>query len=230
MVHAQINCPRFLPQPHTAATVADISDAYQSRSTLNRRSAGDVYAAMSCFGLCAASVGGKTAAQASEDMASLTQVTREVVRNCSVVFDHDRDAELYNGLEAVKGVVDAGTGIIKAIHTGAGAHFVETTPDPALSSQQRLDAAMTRATQAYANGAVDAFGAVLPGAFDDQDRIYIVDQGHVSVPVLRYNDEVCIDFTHGAIISGVTVVTDDGEARHCVPRDLYSLPNKKDIM
>lgn len=230
MVHAQINCPRFLPQAHTATTVANFGDAYQRRPTLDRRAAGDVYAAMSCFGLCVASIGGKTATQAIADMANLAQVTREVVRNCSVAFDHDRDAELYSGLEAVKGIVDPGTGIIKAMHTGSGAHFMETRPDPALSPEQRLEEALARATQAYAGGARDVFGVILPGTLDDQDRIYIVDQGHVGVPVLQYNGEICIDFTEGAIISGVTVVTDGGLPRHCVTRDLYSLPNITEIM
>ena len=224
MVHAQLNCRAFEPVAHSDDTVVNHANGYQRRSTLSSDYGGDVYAAMSCFGLCAetVAVGGKSAATAADEVALIRNVRREVIRNCTVAYDKDRDGLLYSGTLEVKGIPDPETGIIKARHTGAGAHFIETAPD-ADTSLGRLDNAIERATRAYGLG-------LDPLLLDEQDVIYVVDNGHVHVPVLRYDDTVCIDYTSGTCIPGIMALDGSGVPRVCTTRDLYSLPNHMDVL
>lgn len=226
MVHAQLNCTVFAPSAHSIDTIANLQDAYQSRAVLDRRNPGDVYAAMSCFGICTETVqrGGKSAETAAGEIGDVSQVQRMVVRNCSVAWDKDRDAALYSAFSAVKGMTDPETGIVKTRHTGAGAHFTETVPG--LDSETRITAAAQKVVDMYVTNGDDA---VLPTGLDQQDTIYIVDQNHVHVPVLVYKDAVCIDFTSSTCIMGIMAFDSSGSIRQCTTRDLYCLPNVSEV-
>jgi hypothetical protein len=229
MVHAQLNAKSFHITQHDADTVADAAhaDGYQVRGRLSKTNAGDVYAAMSCFGLCAENVpdGGKSAVQAAAEVDLIETVERGVIRDCSVAYDLDRDSLLYKQSEEVRGIADPVTGVIKTRHTGAGAHFMKTRSGDGPTSNDRLDAAIIRAIAAYS----DDPGALADTALDPQDMIYIVDNGHVHVPVLSYEGTVCIDYTSGTCIRGIMVVSDLG-VRDCTTRDLYSLPDVTEIV
>jgi len=233
MVHAQITCGRFA----TAAHIPDTTDeglTYQTRQSLDPAIAGDVLAAMCTFGLCLENLPHKDQVRAAAEVAVVSQVARRVVHNCHVAYDDIREAELY--LDAghdgeIKALVSK-KGIISARFVGAGAHYTETTPDAGVDAAERLQRTVRKAQRQYCtpvdegpNVGVDPGGAVLPPyALDHQDRLYILDQGHISVPLLRYGSSICIDYTSDAVVAGIMVIDNRyGAARPCHTRDLYSM-------
>jgi len=229
MVYAQLTFKTYSLKNHTGAPDGHgIAAEYEQRQTLNKRYLGDVYAAMCSFGLCLTNPPHKSVQEACAEVGDISSVSRKVVPNCSLQFDPIRSGVLYDSSRAgsLKADVDVDTGIISTRLTGAGAHFVETDSRAHRDQQARLNAAVQKANKFYCQPqAADPGGAVRPPfALDGQDRLYIVDQGAIEVPVLVHGDISCIDYTSNAYVRGILVIDNaDGVARKCVTRDFYRL-------
>lgn len=220
MVYAQITCSSARFSDHT-----DTDEAYASRPNLQVIHAGDVYAAMCCFGLCATDGTVASLASAIADIPSVERVERKVIAGCRVDYNSTRDATLYDPSEQA-GVQAHITedGVVTTTYTGAGAHFIETDASVA-DAQARMDQALDKARRTYCQPQDQDAGAGVqpPFALDYQDCLYVLDQGHIAVPVLVYNDQVCVDYTSGALVQGIMVIDNaNGIARPCSTRDLYS--------
>ena len=235
MVHAQIECSRFDPQPHGPyPDESAIMQAYLRRGCLNFQYATDVYAAICSFGLCLPNMPHKSVATAVDEVVEIAMVRRKVIKGCRVQFDAERDAELYDptcGLR-LKTHTDPHSGVISTRLTAGGAHFHNCNkgiPD----SANRMASAVRAVNRAYCQPLdADPGGPVLtPFALDGQDRVYILDQDNIEVPVLVYGvDGICIDYTPDAIVKGIMVIDNaQGAARKCFTRDLYQLPNPESI-
>ena len=223
MVYAQICCKSAELHEHTAG------NDYQKRATLRLEDAGDVFAAMCCFGICGTNGTNQSTDDAITEIAEITQVQRKVIKNCTVVYDSDRNAVLYNP-DGEPGVVAqvSEDGVITTKATGTGPHFVDTDNDSGADQDGRLESKAQEIATAYCTpqdvnpGVNGGFGNVNPFGINPQNIgcVYVIDQGHVSVPVLVYRGQVCIDFTSGSCIQGVKQCTSDG-IRDCTTRDLY---------
>lgn len=223
MVHAQITCGRFRPVNHEN----DAADRYASRQRLDPRNGGDILTAMCTYGLCLENLPGKDQNAAALEIPLVPNVRRVIQHNCSVAYDAIREADMYMDAERtgeLRAVVSQ-QGVISARFTGAGAHYKETVPDHHADGPERLRRAVREAKQHYCYPVTeDPGGAILePFTLDHQDRLYILDQGHISVPLLEYAGQYCIDFSSGAVVKGIMVIDNQrGAPRNCVTRDLYS--------
>lgn len=189
--------------------------------------AGDVYAAICCFGICAVdnTVESLNKAATDESINEIENVQRRLITGCSVDFDACRSAELYEVSHS--GEVVAMTtedGVVTTKFTGAGAHFCVTDPSIA-SAEDRMQNAVDHVIKTYCRPTDEqpSHPASIPLALDNQDCVYVIDQGHVNVPVLEYNNTLCIDYTSSSVVEGIKVIDNVfGEARECTTRDLYS--------
>jgi len=226
MVHAQLTFKAYTLHDHTGTSDGTgVEAAYEERGRLDKRYLGDVYAAMCSFGICLTNPPHKTVIEACEEVGKIQDVKRKLVKNCSVQYDTLRRGTLYDpsGRTQVKANVAVETGIISSILTGAGAHFIDTLPGNP-DQKARMDAAVQKANRAYCQPqSADPGGAVQPPfALDGQDRLYIVDQGSVEVPVLEYGGDTCIDYTSNSYVRGILVIDNaGGVARKCVTRDFH---------
>ena len=236
MVHAQIECRKYSLSDHTAVTYGDESDdiqRYLTRGRLNRAYIGDLYAAMCCFGLCLPNVPHKPVSVAVQEVDKIETVERKVIKGCRVQFKRERSAELYdpNCNSRFTSIVDPYSGVISTRLTAAGAHFYVCDvkiPD----TTNRMETAVRDVNRTYClPKGDDPGGPVLaPFALDGQDRLYILDQDHINMPVLQYGDEICIDYTPDTVVPGIMVIDNSsGTPRKCTTRDLYQLPNPYNI-
>ena len=220
MVHAQFTCRSAELQEHAG------TNAYLIRTKLDKERAGDVYAAMCSFGICATNGSRRPVEDAAGEKDKINQVERKVIRNCKVQFDAKRDAALYDPREAAGArAIVSEEGVISSRFTGAGAHFVETTSKDQ-NQATRLRDAVAKVQKAYCQPQADAPGGkvIAPFALDSQDRVYVLDQGAIGVPVLTYDGKVCIDYTSNAIVEGIRVIYGaNGIPRRCSTRDLYCM-------
>jgi hypothetical protein len=207
---------------------------YLKRGTLNYAYIGDLYAAMCSFGLCLPNVPHKSELDAVHEVTMIKEVKRMVITGCRVAFDRERDADLYDPTckQRLEADVNPYSGVISTRLTAAGAHFHSCDKKITSSNQDRMDAAVRVVNRTYCQPQdADPGGPVLtPFALDGQDRIYIIDQDNIDVPVLCYGDTTCIDYTPDTIIGGIMVIDNaQGVARKCITRDLYQLPNPHNI-
>ena len=201
--------------------------AYVTRGSLQEGYLGDGYAAMCSFGLCVTNPPHKSVQEACEEIGEIRAVHRKVVKSCSLQYDDIRRGDLYDptGAAQVKADVNPLSGVISTRLTGAGAHFIDTDPKIA-DPVERMERAVQEANRTYCQPqALDPGGYVQPPfALDGQDRLYVVDQGAIDVPVLVYGGEYCIDYTSNAYVQGIKVIDNaGGVARQCVTRDFYRL-------
>ena len=220
MVYAQISCGSVQLENHH-----DSGDAYKSRSNLSVVHAGDVFAAMCCFGICATDGTADSIQRAVGEIDRVGMVERKIIRNCRVVFDKSRDAVLYDPNEQAGITAEVNEdGIVTPRFTGAGAHFVSTEPAGG-NAEERMAQAVAQVRRSYCQPLDQDPGGPVQGplALDYQDSIFIVDQGNVSLPVLVYNGSVCVDYTSGSLVEGVEVINNaQGVSSKCSTRDLYS--------
>ncbi len=234
MVHAQIECPRLVERPHdTYHGETDEMAAYLKRGTLDFTYIGDVYAAMCSFGLCLPNAPHKSEQEAVDEVTKIAEVTRKVITGCRVAFDRERDAALYDPTckQRLEADVNPYSGVISTRLTAAGAHF-HSCDKKIMVNKDRMDAAVRDVNRTYCQPQdADPGGPVLtPFALDGQDRMYIIDQDKIEVPVLCYGGTTCIDYTPDTIIRGIMVIDNaQGVARKCITRDLYQLPNPHNI-
>ncbi len=234
MVHAQISCSRFVPQSHGDYDIeSDSLQTYLKRGSLNYCFAGDIFAAMCSFGLTLPNLPHKTVEQAYQEVDCIKNVKRYVIKGCRVQFNPERDSALYDPdcKEQFTPVVDPHSGVISARMTAGGAHFYECIKETG-TDQERMNAAVRYVNRTYCQPTKSDPGRMVlpPFALDGQDRVYILDQGNIEVPVLQYGNDFCVDYTPDAIIKGIMVIDNvSGTARKCVTRDLYELPNPDNI-
>lgn len=225
MVHAQITCKSVELRDHSPT-----NDAYLSRPTLSAAYAGDVYAAMCCFGICGTNGEAASLQAAAAEIPEISQVQRKVIHNCTVVYDSDRSALLYDPSDSA-GVVAHVTedGVVTTKYTNSGAHIMET--DPAIAdSNQRMQTAEELYQRLWCQPQDRAPGGVVldPPAGNNSDNVaYIVDQGHVSLPVLVYNGTVCVDYTSGTVVGGIS--SNNGGVNDTTTRDLYGFIGTEDM-
>jgi hypothetical protein len=235
MVHAQIECGRFETQAHGQyPDEPAVMQEYLRRDSLNRNYAGDVYAAICSFGLCLPNLPHKSVEIAVNEVTDIGSVLRKVIKGCRVQFDAERDAQLYDPTcgTRLKTEVDPHSGVISTRLTAGGAHFHNC--NKAIGDERaRMNEAVREVNRAYCQPlGADPGGSVLtPFALDGQDRVYILDQDHIEVPVLEYGEQgTCVDYTPDAIIKGIMVIDNaQGAPRKCTTRDLYQLPNPENI-
>jgi len=189
---------------------------------------------MCSFGLCLPNAPHKTEQEAVDEVTKIADVTRMVIEKCRVSFNKERDATLYDPMcnKRLMADVDPYSGVISTRLTAAGAHFYECDKTITSSDQERMDAAVREVNRTYCQPQnADPGGPVLtPFALDGQDRVYIIDQDNIDVPVLRYGETTCIDYTPDTIIKGIMVIDNaQGTPRKCITRDLYELPNPHNI-
>lgn len=233
MVHAQISCKSMEFHDHNQAN----DNVYQKRQTLSAKYAGDVLAAICCFGICGTNGNEDSIDPAIAEIREIAKVQRKVIHNCTVVYDNDRSAELYDP-DGEPGVVAHITedGVLTTKWTNGGAMYLDTDSAGATSAE-RLDAAVAKVRRTYCqplNAAPDA-GAGIENAFDLDLRratfnsVFVVDQGHVSVPVLVYDGKVCIDYTSGSDLAGVRQINVDGQEYAANTRNLYDVCGVREL-
>ena len=236
MVHAQIECKKYHLSAHTKATYSDENDIlqdYLARGHLNKAYVSDLYAAICCFGLCLPNLPHKTVDKAVLEVDKIGTVKRKVINGCRVQFKGERNAQLYDPecRSRLTSIVDPYSGVISTRLTAAGAHFHECNAaerDP----KKRMEAAVRSVNKLYCQPkADDPGGQVLaPFALDGQDRLYILDQDEIKMPVLQYGDDICIDYTADTVVPGIMIIDNSsGTPRKCMTRDLYQLPNPYNI-
>lgn len=177
MAHAQLVCPEIRLRP-------------QHQRFLDPSIEQDLLHAGACFGLCVQSAN-KDAAASIAELDQVARVQCMYLTHCSIEFDSVRDATLYdpNAAEHVHADV-SNDGIISARLTGTGAHYAKLTPSVAGDADVALQNKYDEIENAYRDDG-------LPDPFDmdaNRDELYIVNQGYVKIPVLVYNDKMCIDF------------------------------------
>jgi len=230
MVHAQLVCQTFKLDAHTVVPPGsnNAETALALRNALIPENANDAAMARAAFG-----IGSSGDPALLADVAARTRdVQRRVIKRCSLQWDSERDGVLYD--PSFAGIAATATinrdGILSARLTGAGAHFISTVTNDSLTREERIAAAVAKTRRQYCapTATAPAGHSVAPYTKDEKDRLYIVDNHHVEVPVLVYRDEVCIDYTPGTFIPGICVVT-GGEAafaeRPASTRDLYHVPD-----
>lgn len=238
MVYAQISCKSFELHDHDQAG----GNAYLARQTLSARYPGDVFAAVCCFGICGTNGTNNSIAPAIAEIPEIANVQRKVIHNCSIVYDRDRSAELYDpdgAPEVVAHITE--DGVVTTKWTAGGSMFMDTD-SAGPTSAQRLNDSAARVRSTYCQpqdqepvagqpANADGVGNRRPFVLDQTVApVYVVDQGHVSVPVLVYNGQVCIDYTTGSIMEGMKTVNFNGVYTDVTTRSLHHVNGVTELL
>lgn len=170
---------------------------------------------------------------AVQEVDKIGTVVRKVINGCRVQFKSERSAQLYDPEceSRLTSIVDPYSGVISTRLTAAGAHFHECNAaekDP----KKRMEDAVRSVNKSYCQPQGDDPGGPIlaPFALDGQDRLYILDQDQIQIPVLQYGDDICIDYTPDTVVPGIMIIDNSsGTPRKCITRDLYQLPNPYNI-